>query len=197
MDIIFIRHGKTQGNIDHKYIGKTDEELSEEGIFEITKNIKSEKYPDLSEKKGLVISSPMKRCVGTAEIIYNKIDIIENDLRECDFGDFENKNYEQLKKNKFYIEWISSGGQALIPNGENKEDFCRRCQNAFYNIIIKNKSFEYIVFVVHGGTIMAILEKYFYQKRNFYYFQIENSEILVFEALINSDNQIKIIDKLG
>ena len=44
----------------------------------------------------------MLRCRQTAEIIYGKTDYIENDLRECDFGEFENKCFEELKDNPDY-----------------------------------------------------------------------------------------------
>ena len=41
MKIILIRHGKTEGNIKNRYIGRTDEPLCGEGLDEIRKN----KYP--------------------------------------------------------------------------------------------------------------------------------------------------------
>lgn len=37
MKIIFIRHGKTKGNLEKRYIGKTDESLCEIGIKELKK----------------------------------------------------------------------------------------------------------------------------------------------------------------
>lgn len=40
MKLIFIRHGKTAGNLERRYIGRTDEPLCDEGIAEILeKNI--------------------------------------------------------------------------------------------------------------------------------------------------------------
>ena len=35
MKLIFIRHGKTAGNLERRYIGRTDEPLCDEGIAEI------------------------------------------------------------------------------------------------------------------------------------------------------------------
>lgn len=35
MKIIFIRHGQTKGNEEKRYIGRTDESLSQKGIEEI------------------------------------------------------------------------------------------------------------------------------------------------------------------
>ena len=62
MKIIFIRHGQTKGNEEKRYIGRTDESLSQKGIEEI----KNRLYPDADT----VWVSPMKRCVETAKIIY-------------------------------------------------------------------------------------------------------------------------------
>ena len=38
MKIILIRHGKTPGNLEKRYVGRTDEGLSEIGIGEIKEN---------------------------------------------------------------------------------------------------------------------------------------------------------------
>ena len=39
MKIYFIRHGLTEGNIQKKYIGKTDEPLCTEGIAELREKL--------------------------------------------------------------------------------------------------------------------------------------------------------------
>ena len=98
MKIIFIRHGQTKGNEEKRYIGRTDESLSQKGIEEI----KNRLYPDVDT----VLVSPMKRCVETAKIIYpDSKYIICNDFRECDFGIFEGKNYDELKNDSDYQKW--------------------------------------------------------------------------------------------
>lgn len=169
--IILIRHSMTVGNLNKRYIGITDESLAKEGID----LIKNKKYPKAYE----VYSSPLRRCIETAKIIYRGIEpIISNDLRECDFGEFENKNYEELKDNINYNIWLESNGQIAFPGGEGKEEFKNRCQEAFNEIVEKvlsSKKNE-IVLVVHGGTIMAILDKYSYPHKDFYNWQIKNGE---------------------
>ena len=35
MEIILIRHGKTKGNLEKRYIGVTDEPLTDEGAHEL------------------------------------------------------------------------------------------------------------------------------------------------------------------
>ena len=61
-----------------------------------------------------VYASPMIRCTQTAGILFpgKKLNIID-ELAECDFGEFENKNYQELDGNEHYQSWIDSGG--LLP----------------------------------------------------------------------------------
>ncbi|MBR1592077.1 MAG: histidine phosphatase family protein [Ruminococcus sp.] len=166
MIVNFIRHGLTVGNEMKRYIGRTDEELSQRSI-EIIESIE---YPPCDT----LIVSPMKRCIQTAGIIYpGKEYTICSNFRECDFGDFEGKNYLELMGNILYQKWIDSGGRDTFPNGENPAEFKRRCVCAFENIIsgINND----VSMVIHGGTIMSILENLCDEKKSFYEWSVENA----------------------
>lgn len=161
MEIYFIRHGKTKGNEEHRYVGRTDEALSESGIKVLEKNISKD-----SEVQ-MVYVSPMLRCRQTAEILYPGIPVmIENKLRETDFGIFEYKNYEELKDNPFYQKWIDEMGEGAIPQGESGTEFRERSREGFLNCLkdALKKGMKRIAFVVHGGTIMAVLD-YFSRRR--------------------------------
>lgn len=141
-----------------------------------------------------VVASPMKRCIQTAEIIYGTDYEVFDDLRECGFGVFENKSYEELKNDENYKLWLESGGIIPPPEGEGKREFSERCCVCFEKIIF-GADCESIAFVVHGGTIMAILERFYYKKSSFYDWQIKNGEYLEFE-IVKTDEGIKLC-KLG
>lgn len=167
MNILFIRHGKTAGNLEKRYIGTTDEELCKEVIHEL----ESRYYPNVTT----VVCSPMKRCIQTAKIIFpDKPILIEENLRECNFGDFEGKNYSELCNDARYLKWLDSMGTLPFPNGEPHEDFVNRCIAAFENAVSKLSSVESAAFVVHGGTIMAVLERFAVPKKSFYDYQVKN-----------------------
>lgn len=186
MKIIFIRHGKTAGNCQKRYIGKTDEPLCSEGIEELLHR----QYPDAD----IVVCSPLKRCIETAEIAYphKKIMVYEN-LRECDFGEFEGKNYQQLSGNSYYQRWIDSGGTLPFPDGEDHETFKKRCIKAFDAAVSDNRKYSSIAFAVHGGTIMAILEKYAVPKGSFYNFQVKNGCGFITVA---EDKKLRITERI-
>lgn len=169
MEIILIRHGRTRGNTESRYIGRTDEPLSAEGITDI----RGRKYP-LAE---VVISSPMIRCIQTAELIYGGYDAVFDGLRECDFGLFENKNYLDLKDDEYYQSWIDSGGTLPFPMGESMETSSKRQIKAFEKALRAYPNSKSIAFVVHGGTIMAVGQKY--KGGNFYDYLLKNGEYMV------------------
>lgn len=167
--LIFLRHGSTQGNLEGRYIGRTDESLCEKG----RKQLENAVYPNVD----IVFSSPMKRCLETAHILYeDKPFYIIEDAKECDFGDFENKNYKELNGNKDYQQWIDSNGTLPFPRGEDITAFKKRSLHAFTQMldIMNEQSITSAAIVTHGGVIMSILEAY--SSHDFYDFQIKNGQ---------------------
>ncbi len=168
MIINLIRHGRTEGNTESRYIGIIDEPLCKEGFNELTV---SEIYPDCDE----VICSPMKRCIQTAKFIYPKKPIhIYEDLRECNFGAFEGQSPRELNDNPFYLKWLDSGKTLPFPGGEKQEDFKKRSCDEFLKAVAEHSSSETLSFVVHGGTIMSIMERFCEPKRGYFDFRVDN-----------------------
>lgn len=169
LKVTLIRHFATQGNLKKKYIGITDEPLCEEGKI----MAQSIQYPEVEA----VFASPMIRCIETAKLIYpNHIPVLYNGFRECDFGDFENKNDNELSNNPTYQEWINSGGTLPFPNGEDILQFEDRSISAFDEMIdlCSSRGYESVGIVAHGGTIMSILDKYSYPNESYFHWQVGN-----------------------
>lgn len=153
-NILFIRHGKTSSNLEKRYCGaRTDEDLCDEGIRELKKKKEEGMYPSID----MLYCGKKKRCISTAEILYPEMEkIIIDEFDEIDFGDFEGKNYEELKENPEYINWLESGGKLPFPNGESREEYCEREWEGFEKILDDIKP-VHIGVIAHGGTIMAVL----------------------------------------
>ena len=174
MKTVLIRHGKTAGNLEGRYIGcGTDEPLCEAGKAEIH----GLRAPEVDR----VFVSPMKRCLETAAILYpNRAAIIVDDFRECDFGAFENRNYAELNGDPDYQRWIDSGGEMPFPNGESRAAFAARCVSAYEKL---RKDFHGdCALIVHGGTIMAIMEKYACPHGRYFDFQLKNADGYLLDA---------------
>lgn len=167
--LALIRHGETEANARRRYLGKTDESLSERG----KQLLLSYKEQNLYPKAAYLFVSPMKRCVETAKILYpTQKPIVFPEWAEMDFGRFEYKNYEELKDDPAYQQWIDSGGMSAFPGGESREAFVRRCGVGFrkmFGVLQEappdnqgGNSAEPVraAAIVHGGTIMALLSSY-------------------------------------
>lgn len=191
--ITWIRHGMTQANGEHRYLGKTDEPLSEKGI----RFLQEKKKKSFFNAPEFLYASPMKRCVQTAEILFRRKPVLIPEWKEMDFGQFEGKNYEELKDNPDYQKWIDSNGTLPFPGGEPREQFIRRSMEGFdrmmSDILIKSEKNTRIqngtetqdlknnceteipvVAVVHGGTIMAVLSSL--TGGEYFDFQVKNGE---------------------
>lgn len=171
MQVILIRHGKTKANEERRYVGKTDLPLSPLGIAEIKENT----YPAAQ----MVFASPRLRCQETARLIYPDQEIITVEgLREMDFGDFENKNHEELKNDPEYRRWVESNGTIPCPNGDSRDAFARRCVDAFHQLMqtIDPETIQTIALVVHGGTIMALMDLLTVHNGQYYDFMVNNGK---------------------
>ncbi|EOS23085.1 hypothetical protein C806_03188 [Lachnospiraceae bacterium 3-1] len=193
MRLYVIRHGATQGNRERRYVGRTDEE-----ILESEKERLRQKIPYFPQMD-MVFVSPYLRCRQTAEILFfhrleegffdsqrgklpelemvsnPNVEIVE-DLREMDFGAFEYRNYQELAGNSDYQAFIDNGGTTGFPGGEDLGVFKERCCQAFLACIRKasENRWQQIGFVVHGGTIMAVLEAFSDPPKDYYDCQVGN-----------------------
>ena len=176
MRVVFIRHLCTPGNEKRQYIGRTDEDLSEQAVEE-SRQRQGKSIGGLYPPVQHIIASPLKRCLQTAKLIYPGQEInTEPMLRECDFGEYERKTYEELKNEPEYIRWMESGGMTAFPGGEEQTSFRRRCVDGVKRWIARllEDGADSAAFVVHGGTIMAVLSELAEDKHEFYHWQVEN-----------------------
>lgn len=155
--IHLIRHGLTQGNIDGLYVGHTDMPLCDEGKLQIAQMKEDYIYP----YSKFVFSSPLKRCLETAELIYPGVKpIVIEDLIEYDFGQFDGRSAAELhEKSPLFDRWLKGEEGVKPPFGESNEEFAKRVCDCFVKIvdgIIKSDADDTAV-ITHGGVITTIL----------------------------------------
>ena len=194
VEIVLIRHGKTEGNKEKRYIGRTDQPLSEEGIAVIKENLG--RYPSVEK----VYASPMKRTRQTAELIYpGQAPELVDGLREMDMGVFEGKNHAELKNRPSYILWVATRGKISIPGGESMKDFGKRTMDAFTQVLgdMQAEGIKRSAVVAHGGTIMSIVSQladddyYKYMVNNGAGFRLtldDDGKLLDLKPLLKEDN---------
>lgn len=154
--ISMLRHGRTRGNDQGLYIGKTDLPLTEEGKEELRDLYASYEYPRVHR----VYSSPLERAVQSAEILFPDTDItIAEDLREMDFGVFEGLPAEELVNLDSYRKWLKGGLDNPAPNGESMREVMVRCYSAMNAIILDmmKNSITHAGIMTHSGILMNTL----------------------------------------
>ncbi len=155
MKIYLIRHGMTSENMRGAYLGLHNSCLCEEGKNSLAAIQYEFAYDYL-------ISSPLKRCLETCDILFSKQPIINDNFKEYSFGIFENKTYFELENTVEYQMWITDLENYQIPQGEVFKEFKIRVLDEFFKIINDEKFLgKNIILVTHGGVIRTIIEKYF------------------------------------
>lgn len=178
MQVTLIRHGKTAGNSELRYIGRTDEPLAPEGIAQV-------EAAGVDPALSTVYVSPLQRTRQTAALLFpNARQIVVDDLREMDFGDFEGRSYNEMADDAAYRAWVDSDCLTPCPNGESREEFARRVCAAFEGIVRETamRGETALTFVVHGGTVMAVLERFARPPRDYYDYSVKNCRGYICDA---------------
>ena len=148
MKLTLIRHGMTRGNMLHIYYGSTDLPILPESYTELEARAKTGFYPTAER----YYTSGMLRAEQSFRAIYGDTPhSVLYGMREADFGDFEMRNYAELKDDPAYIKWISGNNEDNIcPNGESGAQVTARALEALKPVISEGVD---AVVVAHGGVI--------------------------------------------
>lgn len=191
--IIFSRHKRTPLN-NGIFLGQR----SNPGIFDkkIPHKIKNIKIDYL-------ISSPAKRCVDTARLIYGNKDILINDkLKEIDYGKAEGYTFADLKKKypKIVKKW-TKGKDPKFPNGESTSDVLIRL-NKFLKNELKFDKFKLkrkIFIITHNVVLRCLLgSKFNIKMKDWFKINIDYFDLLEFNLEKNrlrpNINRIKFLN---
>ena len=156
LKIHLIRHGATDANYDGRYIGcKTDLPLAPEGLNELRLLKDDIDYPEIER----LYSSPMLRCRQTGAVLYPDFEpVTVEELKEYDFGSYENKTAAELESNPNFIPW-TSGRLSAPPGGEDNSGFIKRICVGFNKIVLDmiESGLTESAVIMHGGAIMMLL----------------------------------------
>ena len=162
MTVELIRHGETALQAEKRYQGTTDEPLSPAGIAMLKQ---------CGRDVPRVYVSPRLRARQTADILFPTAEqIVIDGFAEMDFGAFEGRNYQEMEQDAEYRAWVDGGCTGRCPGGESREGFSARVCEAFEKLMDRDDSQE-LVIVAHGGTMMAVLERFGRPAREYYAWQ--------------------------
>ena len=155
--LIFVRHAEAEGNVNRRFQGWTDGELTEKGHIQAQKVAKRLK----DEKIDVIYSSSLKRTMQTADYIskIKNLPIIRTDkLKEINGGDWENVSFDELPTlwPHEHDTWENKPHMHKMPNGESMEEFLQRLIKEV-EYIIKSNTGKNICIVTHGTAIRALM----------------------------------------
>ena len=178
MKIYSTRHGQTGWNLDCRICGRTDVDLTINGIEQAKKLAKEvAMFGDID----VMICSPLKRAFQTAQIVsqYTNIPIVKDErLIEWDYG-----KYEGLPSNAdgFAVSKVQFGCK-MGQTGESLLELSHRVYG-FLDEIRESYRCENVLLVSHGG-ICRVIETYFHDMtaEEFLNFFIGNCEVRIYEG---------------
>ena len=156
--IYFVRHGETTYSQTGGFCGAIDPELTPAG-FQMAEQFAAT-YAKVPWEA--VYVSPMKRTIATAKPLCDAVGIemqLHDGLREINYGDWEGKTVEAVKKDyeEDYINWLTEPAwNAPTNGGETSVEIASRSSLVIAEIQEKYKSGNVLV-VSHKATIRILL----------------------------------------
>ncbi|WP_428910546.1 histidine phosphatase family protein [Niallia sp. Krafla_26] len=161
------RHGLTELNKLKAYIGWTDAP-----ILDDAKESLSAIEPSPYE---VVVTSDLKRCLQTAEILFpEKEPIALPEFREMNFGPWEGKRYAELAGQPQYEEWLSGQFEITVPGVESYNDFSQRVEKGWEIVtaMVTDDRVHSFAIVTHGGVIRNLLAKFAPNEKSFWEWKV-------------------------
>ena len=161
-DLIIVRHGQSEYNLENRFTGSTDIELTPEGELEAKKAGHLIKDYPLDE----AFTSVLKRAIHTLTIILKEIDktslpVTQSPaLNERSYGDLQGLDKMEMIK-KYGEEQVLSWRRSydiIPPHGESlKETYDRVVPYYEQEIVPKLSDGKNILIVAHGNSLRALM----------------------------------------
>lgn len=162
--VYLIRHARTKSNVEHRYLGWTDEEI-----------LPNQDLPVISRCGKVAFGSDLKRCRQTAKFYFPSAAYYSDaGFRESNFGEFEGKTYDDLKEIPQYRKWIDDPTHLAPPAGETLVEVTKRCMAAFRRL---PKDFDLYPLILHGGTIRTLLVQLAPEPSEFWDWHVSHDEL--------------------
>ncbi|HEX5594785.1 MAG TPA: histidine phosphatase family protein, partial [Micromonosporaceae bacterium] len=136
--LLLVRHGATELTVQRRYSGRGDVPLSSQGREQARAT--AGRVAELAPGLAAVVTSPLSRCVATAEAISAATGgvsvVVEPDLIECDFGAWEARTFAEVRAQwpNEMTDWLASTAVAP-PGGESFVEVATRVRRALAGLL--------------------------------------------------------------
>ena len=191
--ISFFRHFKTSYN-DGSYFGQGRNPSVEHQTIS----------QDKLEEPNIIYTSPLRRCIQSANIIYKNPNLIHDDrLLEFNYGDAEGLKYQEFRNQypEIISEW-EDGKDPHFPKGENTSQVLSRLIS-FLDELSKTLSknhFDKVSIFTHNGILRCLIGKFFqFEKKDYFKISIPHGvpiEFLYFNGQYYPNISKNILPKI-
>jgi phosphoserine phosphatase len=156
-EIILVRHGETDWNVQERFRGRADIELNATGrkqaelLAQYLKDVKFE----------AILTSPLERALKTAQIIatghYRTPVEPVMDLIDIDFGEWQSLSLTDVKEKYagLYGRWLKEPQRVRIPGGESLAEVRKRALKVVNDVV--NRYEGAVVLVSHRVVNKVII----------------------------------------
>ena len=184
MEVLFVRHGKTEWNHQKKMQGNVDIPLSEEGIIHAEKMAEKLK----NKKIDVAFCSPLSRTKETMRIINDKREekipvILDDALIERDYALYEGRN-----KKTFHYDIVWDYSNPL--NVENFFSFAWPIIYFIFGKLLRAYKDKTVLIVSHGGVskiFEMLLTKNSLSPEEVANYLPDNSEVITYQNTLEND----------
>lgn len=177
--LYIVRHGEIDFNIEERYAGSVDVELNEKGL---------QQAHDIANEVNklnvdLIITSPLKRCMQTAEIVRGVINapiVVANEFRERAVGVFEGltRAEAQSRYPELWARNITRIYNDAPPGGETIKAVESRVYAGLQKVQAEYED-KNILIVTHA-FVGKMIHKFFYEMTDeqFFEYKLDNARVI-------------------
>ena len=171
IQVVVIRHGRTEWNRIERFRGRADIDLDEVGKKQAEATAKRAAEFDISA----IYTSPLRRTMTTARIISEHLSLAVQPLpgiMDIDYGEWQGLTPEEAaeRDGNLYALWREHPHLVTFPNGESLADARNRASEAVENVLEQadNKT----IAVVSHKVVCKLLILHFIALSNSHFWQI-------------------------
>ena len=157
MQVLFVRHGESQDDIEGRFGGWSDFDLTDKGKEQI--RVSAQEIKKLNENFQLILTSPLKRALQSAEIIAQKLNLqtrVFEYVKERNTYGILSGMVKSEAKDKYpnLIEDLDSDKYVL--GSERHEDILDRVKKSLQ--LLEKIKLDSVIVVTHGNYLKALFE---------------------------------------
>ncbi len=151
--LVLLRHGETEWSKSGQHTSTTDLELTQHGREQA--KLAAQTIDHLGLDNPLVISSPRKRALVTAELAGLTVDVVSPLLSEWNYGDYEGLTTHQIRTDTpGWLLWTYG-----CPGGESVDQVSMRADQAV-SYALEHMVDRDVVFVGHGHFSRSVVTRW-------------------------------------